>query len=92
VFDDVVARLRTRDPAVFVPLPPTPNDDRALTDVEIELWTADADHVGMATVVLRDGQGNKPVSFSEPITFEGPRYDALTSALTHGLDAAPRQP
>jgi hypothetical protein len=92
VFDDVVARLRTRDPSVFLPLPPTPNDDRALTDVEIELWTADADRAGLATVVLSGGKGNKPLAFSEPITFDGPAYDALTAALKRGLDTAPRQP
>lgn len=92
VFDDVVDRLRTRDPSVFLPLPPTPNDDRALTDVEIELWTADDDRMGLATVVLRGGQGNKPLAFSEPIAFGGATFEALTSALRSGLDAAPTQP
>jgi hypothetical protein len=92
VFDDVVARLRTRDPSAFLPLPPPPADDRALTDVEIELWTADDDRVGLATVVLRGGPGNKPLTFSEPIAFDGPAYGSLTSALKQGLDTPPRQP
>jgi hypothetical protein len=92
VFDDVVARLRTRDPSIFLPLPPTPNDERALTDVEIELWTSDADRAGLATVVLSGGKGNKPLAFSEPIAFDGAAYETLTSALKHGLDTAPRQP
>jgi hypothetical protein len=92
VFDDVVARLRTRDPSAFLPLPPPPADGRALTDVEIELWTADDDRVGLATVVLRGGPGNKPLTFSEPIAFDGPAYGSLTSALKQGLDTPPRQP
>jgi hypothetical protein len=91
-FDDVVTRLRTRDPSVFLPLPPKPNDDRALTDVEIELWTAEADRMGLATVALSGGKGNKPLSYSEPITFDGPAYEALLLALKHGLDTAPAQP
>jgi hypothetical protein len=92
LFDDLVARLRTRDPAVYLPLPPAPGDDRVLTDVDIELWTADADRIGLATVTLLGGKGNKPMAYSEPIAFDGAAYDALRSALRLGLDTAPTPP
>jgi hypothetical protein len=92
LFDDLVARLRTRDPSAYLPLPPAPSDDRVLTDVDLELWTADDDRMGLATVTLLGGKGNKPVAFSEPIVFEGASYEALRSALRHGLDTPTSSP
>ncbi len=87
LFDDLLARLRTGDPSRFTPLPPQPSH----ADVEIEFWTAAEDRVGFATLTLHEGAGGKTLSYSEPVPFSGPSYDALTAALTAGLDtpAAP---
>lgn len=87
LFDDMVARLRTGNPSAFTPLPTQPS----FVDVDIEFWTADADRVGFAMVMLLEGKNNKDVTFAEPIAFEGPSYDALTAAIAKGFDerAAP---
>jgi hypothetical protein len=87
VFDDMAGRLRTRDPSAFTPLPAAPSH----TDVDLEFWTADTDRVGFATLVLHEGRNGKDLTYSEPIAFEAASYDALSAALSRGLDerAAP---
>lgn len=84
LFEDLLARLRTGDPSTFTPLPPQPSH----ADVEIEFWTAAEDRVGFATLTLHEGPGGKTLSYSEPVPFTGASFDALSAALTAGLDAA----
>jgi hypothetical protein len=79
LFDDLGARLRTGDPSTFTPLPKAPS----FADVDVEFWTADADRVGFGMLVLHEG---KTLTYSEPILFTGASYDALSSALSNGLD------
>lgn len=81
-FDDLLLRLRTGDPSTFTPLPPQASH----ADVEIELWTADEDRVGYATLTLHEGPGGKTLRYSEPVRFDGASYDALRAALAAGLD------
>ncbi|RWZ68312.1 hypothetical protein ELQ92_03585 [Labedella populi] len=87
LFDDLSARFRTGDPSAFTPLPAAPSH----ADVDVEFWTADADRVGFATLVLHEGKNGKDLIYSEPFVFSGPSYDALSAALATGLDerAAP---
>ena len=87
LFTDLDARFRTGDPSAFTPLPKPPSH----ADVDIEFWTADADRIGFATLVLHEGKNGKDLTYSEPIAFEGASYDALKAALAQGLDerAAP---
>jgi hypothetical protein len=84
LFEDLLARLRTGDPSTFTPLPPQPSH----ADVEIEFWTAAEDRVGFATLTLHEGPGGKTLSYSEPVPFTGASFDALSAALTAGLDTA----
>jgi hypothetical protein len=88
LFDDLLARLRTGDPSRFTPLPPQPSH----ADVEIEFWTAADDRVGFATLTLHEGPGGKTLSYSEPVPFTGASFDALSAALTAGLDAKASPP
>lgn len=81
-FDDLSARFRTGDPSTFTPLPKPPS----FADVDVEFWTADADRVGFATLVLHEGKNGKDLTYSEPFVFEGASYDALSAALAQGLD------
>lgn len=82
-YESMLARLGTREPSAFTPLPAS----ASFTDVEIEIWTAAADRLGLVTLVLHEGTKPRTHTYSEPVRFQGEAYDRLSAALAVGLDS-----